>query len=887
MSETEAIASDGIDEPEKKKRKPIGDEAAPMTFVISPGPDWTVDCYIAAMPSTWREAFQRTWESHPGYKDGHYLPTRRLVDVLVGIEPSILYASSNPNAEAFIVAFQTPDTAVLTTAIASWADTQLSPDNNGPDWFERLDPKDLEFEKRTIKPLEYGRRPNGTADPEHWMYEALPSLVAAEVTGGGLDLLGKPRKFILGPPRSDGRRDAVLWEPQLLTDEKAGDSLAAPKITFHVETVPNDPRPHIHADLTISRFPLRPVTYVPARGDGYPTVTIWLHALEGFLRKNEPHTLLAATATQVPTPEGWRWKWDAGLASTLARLTHLPFPDPEKIFAHPADAWGEGKIRALILYSEGTKSEAADTADDDDSDTPRARSLLHAANTGFVPDDHLEIHRQLTQKLTDIGLIPDPAWPRIGPRTMRKKNAPNDPSAIYELELRTFTTLTRDAVLDTLTHHMKLQRHDEADSILFTGDVNIRLFLLEAGELSQAVPRRAGKKEKDSVVLPRHANWVRDHLEQSPTPRATILELENAAYFGRTHQVDPKPALKKGFIRTNRRLQCLTPAKLFQEPKTWKEGSKKRKPTPYPGTNFTNATIFRASAAIHDALRQLGRLSSYEVPVDVQEMEHIAIDKLTIGNAVVPIVIRMRPGQAPIAHLAGGKPGEAATMPYQDVHRHLADGKGRIKGGPGQEAELSAFLENAIGIGANGPRDSHDRIVFVRAAAFRSKGWDWLQNKHVVPDRLVLPGIDLDENTDPRVYTPQDCPGLRIVRVRDRSSSMEISHAFAADPENYSVRVSGLFRQAERVYASINPRSDQMQTPHGVTKLDEDLSVNLTKQVGNPVPLEILTAFLQPGDEPDAFALLTSGLRRNHLHTEIATSLPGLLHLCKLATEYL
>ncbi|MEY9861470.1 hypothetical protein ABH935_007111 [Catenulispora sp. GAS73] len=875
--------------PVKKTRKPAGDEAAPVTFIVGASAKWSVECYIAALPKQWVNDFQKTWEAHPGYKDGHYLPTRRLADLLVAIEPSILYVNSNPHAEAFIVSYDKDiDTAVLTTAIASWADTQLAVDHSGPDWYGLLKPTDLVFDKRTIDPYACGKRPNGTADPDHWMFEALPSMIAKKIVDDGLELLGKKRSFILGPPRSDGRRSAVLFPPQTVSDEQAGDSLVTAKVTVHVQTVPNDPRPHIHADLSTSRFPLRPVTYVPARGDGPPSATIWLHAPNGFLRPNEPHTLLAATATQVPTLDGYRWKWDPGLAGTLARLTHLDFPDPEKVFADPASAFNaEDRISALILYSEGTKSEAVENEEDEEPEIRRARGLVHAANTGFVPDDHLEVQRQLKHKLADVGIVPHPACGRVGPRAMRRKNTPNDPSAVYELELRTFTTLTRDAILDALTHHLKLQRRDESDSILFTGDVNIRLFPSDAEDLAQAVPRKDGKKERDSVLLGRHANWVKDRLGTARTRRATILELENAAYFGRSRQVDPKKPLKKGFARSRRRLQCLTPAKLFKEPKTWKENSKKPKPEPYPGTNFSKGTIFRASAAINDALRQLGHVSSYEVPADVPEMEQIAIEKLPVGNAVVPIVLRMKPGQEPVAYLAGKDAETALTMLYSDLPEYLANGKGRISAGPRQEAEISAFLIAALGVGANGPRDVHDRVVLVRAAAFRSRGWDWLQNKHVTPDRLVLPGVDLDEIPEPHIYLPADCPGLRIVRVRDASSSMEVSRAFTADPENHAVRISGLFQRSERVYLSINPRSDQMQTPLGATKLDQDVTRNFTKQAGNPVPLEIFPAFLQPGDSADTFALYTSGLRRNHLHTDQATAFPGLLHLCKLAAEYL
>ena len=47
------------------------------------------------------------------------------------------------------------------------------------------------------------------------------------------------------------------------------------------------------------------------------------------------------------------------------------------------------------------------------------------------------------------------------------------------------------------------------------------------------------------------------------------------AYFARTRKIDPKPALKKAFARTDRRLQCLQPAKEFTPPARPSTGNRK------------------------------------------------------------------------------------------------------------------------------------------------------------------------------------------------------------------------------------------------------------------------------------------------------------------------
>ena len=159
---------------------------------------------------------------------------------------------------------------------------------------------------------------------------------------------------------------------------------------------------------------------------------------------------------------------------------------------------------------------------------------------------------------------------------------------------------------------------------------------------------------------------------------------------------------------------------------------------------------------------------------------------------------------------------------------------------------------------------------------------------------MILPGLEIkDEEELPRTLSPLDCPGLRIIRVRDRGSTDEVARGFGAsykpeaDGPKGKARVSGPFRFSDRIFYSVNPRSDQMQTPLGVTKLDADIMQNFTKQASNPAPLEIFPAFVQPDDDVAALAALASNLRRMYLHTEQATTFPAPLHLCELADEYI
>jgi hypothetical protein len=878
---------------------PISDQMRLTSFTIVPGTQWNVNCQIIRFPAAWLEALTYAYHRRPGIKDNWSLPTRSLVELLIGLDPAIVHVNSNLSSDRFIVALPGADTNVLAAAIASWATTEVTPDGYSTDWWELCQAKDLHSCTETINLLEYATRPNGTAAAAAQMFTLLPSFLAQHVTAERLPLLGRARNWILGPPQRDGRRSAVLWPPEKLENLKTGDALVTAKVTFHVETVPNHPIPHVHADLSISRFPLMPVTYVPARGEGPPSATIWLYAPEGFLREREPHTLLAAPAWQAWAREARarQWQWKPGLATALSRLTYLPFPNPAKVFTDPATAAEEGKIRAYVLYSEGSKSLADDTGDIDlaafaaGQDVTKARSLLHSANTGFVPNDHIEVHEQLAAVLGSLGFRMLEPCERAGKRNRRTVKLTDPPGQRYTLELWTQSGITRQAVLAALEHHHGLiPATDDNDPVVvhFTGDLTLQVFLKEVGGLGAGVDRPDGDTRPESTRLGAYANEVARHIGQSPGPRAAIFELEDDRYFLRARKIDPKAALKKAFARTDRRLQCLRPAKVFIAPTTSPKSTKRLPPRPYPGTQFTNSTIYRASAAINDALRQLGRLGTYETPDHLPDLEQIGIWLHHSGSTCIPIVIRLTPEGIATAYLASADGTLLPPLIYRDLPCALASGKGRIPGGSRQKAHVAQFLSNALGVGDALGQDTHDRVVFVRSASFRTWGWDWLQDKNIQPDQLILPGVDLDDATEaPRSLSPRECPGLRIVRVRDRSSTGEVARGFAADYQTGSTRVSGLFKYTDRIFYSINPRSDQMQTPLGATKLDPDILRNYALQAANPTPLEIYPVFLQYGDEPAAYASLTSNLRRTYLHTEQATLFPAPLHLCDLADEYL
>jgi hypothetical protein len=200
---------------------------------------------------------------------------------------------------------------------------------------------------------------------------------------------------------------------------------------------------------------------------------------------------------------------------------------------------------------------------------------------------------------------------------------------------------------------------------------------------------------------------------------------------------------------------------------------------------------------------------------------------------------------------------------------------------------LAGFITSGLD-----PDATHDRLVLLRAANIRNRGWRWLQDQHITRDSLVLPG----HKPDTRGLSPADLPGLRFVRLREHDNDDEVPRAFVSywdtkddDPEpiRRAARTRGVFPFSDWVFYGIAPRSDQAQTPLSVSKLDPLRAVDARKPGYNSNPLEIVTAFLQPGDAPLDWAAYTQSLRRAHLHTDIATVFPVPLHHARLAADYL
>ncbi|GFE17974.1 hypothetical protein Sgleb_60210 [Streptomyces glebosus] len=945
----------------KKKLPPprYGHILAPG-FAAAPEAHLTVEVHSAPFPQGLLPRLQRAWKSNPDARSP-FLPTYALRELVECVEPGVVAVDSRLEEGPWLHALQQPHNDLpLQLALETWITTQVAPHQDDVDWFTLIKAATpLEWSSQKVDLLRRGRRPNGTVSPHRYAYDLLASYLAGRWVDQKLTLPGQKAKesAVLGPVSGRGERAVFLWPPRELTDEDAY-GLWTHQTTFRVVTMPHDDRLLLRVIPHISRFGGTPPAYIPRRSSDKPaTATVLLHIPGGVLRDVERPLLLRAPVTVTGRMGEMTWRWQPGISRILPSLptSHL-YPDPNMVRTAPRTYSGLHRAEvhqsdpvALLWHAAGYtylpeepgdgvaltshhsgKDSSADDVRDTYAEARRPRAHGHPADTGLQPIDHLLLFEQLSEPMAAWGFKPLDRLEKISQRRAPRLG-PASPDAVYHLELWHAAPGTQDAVHLALTRVLGYTRTsvrtDGTDHVhCYRGECEIHLRLRNPGTLTSGLPHPTVRKSDERSAFRRRQRDERTTALKEAFPAAEqltgcLIEIGKPVSFAAAHQDDPKPLLKKVLPSLNRHVQCMHPVSRTAQEDAKQEGAK-----PFEGTKVRCDDIERAVASVKDILRSLGHLPCLPAPRGIDgpfELSTVHIARSRGG--IVPMLLRMHPDGHTTAQLIAtlGHPRED-PMPLSELPRALTAGRGRIR--QRDRAQLADFLTQALALDS-----SMNRLFLARTQTLRNKEvWPWLQNDHITPDALLLPGTDCASPIRSAPRTPTDLPGLRIVRLNDDAG--EIPLAFGvnvtetaaqseeAAPSSWSEegqgavlpegaeegcptangddttatnplpyewgRYSGVVPWNEHTYLAINPRPDTHQLPKGVSKYN-GAERNATRHGANPTSLEIHMSFLQPTDKAADLASYVNNLRRCHLHTTTPTRLPLLLHIARLMEEYI
>ncbi|MFJ9775698.1 RNaseH domain-containing protein [Kitasatospora sp. NPDC101157] len=891
---------------------PFG-EIQPLAFTVDP--DAFPDRMLSTLtfPAAWMRLLHEQWQ--PRYHD-QWMPTRALADLAAALDQAIVdvstYGLDQPD-RYWIAAERPVPSELLHHLVAAWATVNITRDRPHVDWYELLDPSatDGQWVERAVPIGRWDIRPNGTAAPVAGMFQILPSLLAAELTRSGLHLLAddQPQHPLVLGPTSHGAREAVEWPPRPMPDRDGpapwslGTRLAA-------QVAWQDPVPRVHLDLVLHRWLHLPLGWSPNK-----KLHVWLLAPDGLVRPSEEPTFLRAAAT-------WRhggWKWTGDLEELAGRLGQLPYPPLTGILADPAKYLSGGRRMAAVQYQSGMTLRRNSH---DDSHGPK--TIHHPVKPGFLPIDHRQVLEAVTKVLEPLGLQPVDA-PRRRATAARSTSPRREPqNRSYALELWEQSPAWRDLLLKAVTdseHGLGLTASapaaggSTAGPLRFSGDFDLSVALAEIGALAASLPLKPWEETKDRGLPEarrRRINEITKALRhrphrQSDPPVGAIVEIDGPRAFSGKNVGDPKDTIRAGFAENHHITQFMLPVPghdTTQPPETDFvtpddvvevvltediENSEDESTDEHdPGTK----DLMRAANSLRDALRQLGRLPELHPAPGGEEIEVWGIWLEMAKGSVVPTVIRVRPNGETTAQLPG-----QPELSYTELHLALAREQGRLDLDRTSDSTYIGFLRQVL----IPDRPTGPRLLLVGGRNARSRGWPWLQTQHMRQDVLILPGADPDKSahldpheakaTDPLdqlgIRRPEDCPGLRIVRIVERDAAREVPHVFSRDETRQQGMSQGLFRLHDRLYYGLAPKPIQGKGPIAVTKFDHATPRAARRRGWNTNALEIAPAFLQPGDDPAEWAMYVQSLRTAHLHTNVATRLPHPLHSADLAARYI
>jgi hypothetical protein len=920
-------------------------------YVPVPGAEWTVPYYTLFFPRSHRKCLLDLYRL--GLKrpdDCLAVPVGRLNALLQALAPEVVSVAKWLDVsrdEPWLYARRPVPRDVFSTLMHTWVrDLRPEPVHRQAvrEALGELRLGELRWELREIPMLSRTLTPGGTAEPDgrlyHLLSDALADLALSldpfPYAGGSLAFRGVARR------PSDRGAELISWPPDRHEDRDGRTWWFSALLTLTLQTVPFSPEFRVHLRCGVRRWATRTGPnglYLPPR-----------RATSVYLLANAPW--------MIDSPEGWasarfsvgrlRYdrtlrarRWEAGGPDGMLSRLRLrqPLPKPDELIGDPT-GWltGTGRVTAAVVHSSPMGSHGVKAGLMPGDRVPLTEWFEHALPAGLVraPDQvrasrYFKVRRQARQR-DEEPLDPDTRETTARRREMAALLA-GEPLRVEFLWL---TEPIRDAGVHALVTLLGLNEEPvrkptggpaapDGETLSWrTPELAVELHLSRIGGLADSLglsPGAQGRtKALHTAIADRRDQVVRQLPDAPASGRVSLALLEihhKDAYVPRS--ADPKFALRLGFRDAGRVTQFVV---------------NPRRATGKP-SDVKTSRARKLEACWTDGFRQLGHRAVPDhglgpaVPADTQYTALWLVksrrDSPTRQADLVPIAIRVRPGEPAPERITGWDTRTGEWVPYPTLLLRLAESaelptaddldekaSGDEAGGPdetedGDDVEQDwnnrteqrrRAVADAIQEILFGLRD-RPTLLLVHAQNARQL-WPWLQNGHIEPDMIQLHGRWAQR-------LALQGPELRLVRVRDNADTEtpqwwghreqaagdnEVGGRFGiptglwkppgCDPRN---RVFGSTSEKAGPGTNVSVMASRWALRAYTRAGKTGFTIDTDRLAWNPGLLEVTVAGCQPGDDPELWAALTHRLRQSPGRAPLL-ALPLPLHLARKAAEY-
>ncbi|RFS81575.1 DUF3893 domain-containing protein [Actinomadura spongiicola] len=880
--------------------------------------------HTLALPADWEAPIRRLYQHGmtPQQAERRQLiPTKSINQLMRALAPDLLSVDHNATFgtdQPWLYAASPYPTRIINSFVGAWLrDLQQKPED--PEsasllhkTFRLLDASGLTWQPANVDLLEQTTSAGGTSLPASHLYRLLPDVLAARIAAQpAYEHNGKTLQFrqVAGDAKVGGA-ELMSWPPRTYQSNNKDDDgkktwYYSAYIRLSLRTVPFSPVPRIHLSTGIRRF-VRGQVWMPTEGG----VSVYLLPDESLIPDGPtPHRFSVAMMEWNRGTTDWRHGGPQGMLLGVSALDQLP---PVDRLVKEADRWIDGPNDDNIAVAV----------------SHHAAMGYHAIGTGLMPSERRRLTEWAEQALApDFLPVPlltrsrysKPAKKQLEKRrSIPKKELPEEKLAailaeneaisgrnalrrrkhlaeaidglpfvavvLYQTEgMRNRIIQAAERGLDLVSHRVE----DGPETWTWrTEEIEVKVHALPIGELAAPLggdsPPAKGGEHNQQITSRRHAvaAFIKKLKVKMPGAQVAFVELDGKERFAKSkRRADPKYAIRLGLADAGLVSQFFRPLDPDMEPDEAEADA-----------------VFRAEAAWLDGLRQTGMrfvpLHSLgdSIPENLNQLAFWLVKRRSDGPTnraqFTPIAVLLRPGQKCIM----GKTADMSEwVPYPQLLRSLTShiSKAELKTAAQQSAATAAFVKKTLSAMRGSPT-----LVLVRAQNIRYR-WPWLLNRGLVQDRI---GFDSGPLQRIGLIGKQ----LRFIRVAD--SERDETAEWWAPAELLSEKHEGkqrggiakglwvaqdsyhvFYSSADR--ASTHPVSSEMAklTSHVNDKGYSEFKP--TKNAWNPELLELVVACMQPGDDPEKWAMFVHQQRLCDDYRDVL-GLPLALHLAKLADHY-